>query len=479
MINDLRALLVELERRGQLKGVKGAHWDLEIGTINELMAERKGPSLLFDEIVGYPPGYRVAANLLYQRLPQVLTFGFSEQASDMEIIREWKDRWVGFHPVPPVAVDTGPIMENVHSGTDVDLFEFPVPKWHSLDGGRYIGTGVVTITKDPEEGWINLGTYRVMVHERDVLSFYVSPGKHAAIMREKYWAKGQDCPVVMVFGPPPLLFCLATMPLPWGISEYDMAGYLCGTGIEVVIGEETGLPIPANAEIAVEGFSPPPSLESRPEGPFGEWTGYYASGSRNEPIVRVKKVYHRNQPILFGQPPVKPPVNTFYPVPLHTAAWLWNELERAGMIGIQGVYVHGPGSRVVAVISVRQGYLGHARQVASLAAGLLQGGACTGRYIVTVDEDIDPSNLEEVLWAVCTRTNPETSMHVVPGFLTSPLDPMLPPEKRERKDFTTAKVLIDACRPYHWLKDFPPVNVADQELRSQIFSKWSSLFNDN
>ena len=476
MVNDLREFLAELEKHDQLKMVKGAHWDLEIGTINELMAEQKGPSLLFDEIVDYPPGYRVAANILYQRLPQLLTFGFSDQASDMEVIRDWKNRWAGFHPVPPVTVNTGPIMENVLSATDIDLFKFPVPRWHTLDGGRYIGTGDLIITKDPKEDWINIGTYRVMIQDRDVLSFYVSPGKHAAIMREKYWAKGQDCPVVMVFGPPPLLLGLSVMPLPWGMSEYDMAGYLSGAGIEVVIGEETGLPIPANAEIAIEGFAPPPRLESRPEGPFGEWTGYYASGSRNEPIVKVKKVYHRNQPILVGHPPVKPPVSSFFPIPIHTAAWLWNQLELAGMVGIQGVYVHGPGNRVVAVISILQKHLGHARQVASIAAGLLQGGACTGRYVVMVDEDIDPSNLEEVLWAVSTRTDPETAIHVVPGFLTSPLDPILSPEKREKGEILTAKVLIDACRPYHWIKNFPAINVASPELRSQILSKWSNLF---
>ena len=146
------------------------------------------------------------------------------------------------------------------------------------------------------------------------------------------------------------------------------------------------------------------------------------------------------------------------------------------MVGIQGVYVHGPGNRVVAVISILQKHLGHARQVASIAAGLLQGGACTGRYVVMVDEDIDPSNLEEVLWAVSTRTDPETAIHVVPGFLTSPLDPILSPEKREKGEILTAKVLIDACRPYHWIKNFPAINVASPELRSQILSKWSNLF---
>jgi 4-hydroxy-3-polyprenylbenzoate decarboxylase len=280
----------------------------------------------------------------------------------------------------------------------------------------------------------------------------------------------------MCFGQDPLLFTLSTMPIPWGVSEYDVAGFFRGKPVKVVKGKATGLPIPATAEIVAEGFSPPPSEESRQEGPFGEWQGYYASGSRNEPVVRVKNLYFRNDPILFGQPPVKPPVNTWFPIPIHTASTVWDYLEKANMMGIRGVYVHGPGDRVICVISLKQRYLGHARQIGTLAGAFLQGGACTGRYIITVDDDIDPSNLGEVLWAVCTRVDPEKAISIVPGFLTSPLDPMLSPDHRERKDYTTAKVFINACWPYHWKDKAPPVNRASDELRTKVMEKWKSLF---
>jgi 4-hydroxy-3-polyprenylbenzoate decarboxylase len=317
-----------------------------------------------------------------------------------------------------------------------------------------------------------------MIQDKTTLAFYASPGKHATIMREKYWAMGKPCPVAMCFGQDPLLFAISTIALPWGISEYDMVSYIKGKGVEVIIDPETDLPIPATAEIVACGFSPPPEEDSREEGPFGEWQGYYASGTRNEPVVHIKTLYHRNNPILFGQPPVKPPVNTWFPIPIHTATFLWNRLEKANMMDIKGVYVHGPGNRIIAVISLKQRYLGHAKQVATLAGAFLQGGACTGRYIITVDEDIDPSNLDEVLWAVCTRCDPEHYIDIVPGFLTSPLDPMLNPKKRARKDFTTAKVFINACKPYHWKDKFPPVNVAGPELREQVLTKWAELFKD-
>ncbi len=476
MFDDLRSFIQKLDEIGELKKIEGAHWDLEIGTITELMAERKGPALLFDKVKGYPKGYRVAANILYTSIMQRLAFGFPEELSDMDVIKYWKDKESNFKPVPPVEVSSGPVRENVLTEDQINVLKFPVPKWHELDGGRYIGSGTLTITRDPDEGWLNFGTYRAMVQDEKTLGFYSSPAKHGNLMRQKYWARGESCPVVVCFGQEPILFAASTMNLPWGVSEFDFAGYLKGQPIEVIRGEVTGLPIPATAEIAIEGFSPPPEVDSRPEGPFGEWTGYYASGSRTEPVVHIKAIYHRNNPIIHGQPPLKPPYNAWYPIPIHLATPLWSELESLGMQGITGVWVHGPSGRPIGVVAVKQSYLGHAKQIAHIAASLMHGGACAGRYIIVVDDDIDPSNFDDVLWAVTTRCNPETSIDLVRGFLSSPLDPSIPPEKRARGDFTTAKVIIDACRPYHWRHEFPPVNKASDELRQKVLSAWRHLF---
>jgi UbiD family decarboxylase len=192
-------------------------------------------------------------------------------------------------------------------------------------------------------------------------------------------------------------------------------------------------------------------------------------------VVYVKALYHRNDPILYGRPPLKAD-DTFYSIPIHSVPFLWNQLEKVGIPGIKGVWVHGRGARVISVVSIKQMYLGHARQVNAMAAALLSGGALAGKWSIVVDDDIDPSDWEDVLWALCTRCDPETSIEIVRGFLTSPLDPTTPPEKREKRDFTTAKVLINACRPYHWMKDFAVVNLASPELREKVFDKWSQLF---
>lgn len=476
MFDDFRSFIEKLDEIGDLQKVSGVDWDEEIGAITEMMALRKGPALLFDKIKDYPKGYRVATNVLMTSSRQKLAFGFPDGLSDLDIVREWKDKFNEYKPVPPVKVETGPVMENIKTGDKVNVLEFPAPKWHRLDGGRYIGTGMVNITRDPDDGWVNCGTYRSIVHDEKTLGFYVSPGKHANIIREKYWSRGKPCPVVMCFGQDPLLFAMGGMTHPWHISELEVVGYLKNKPVEVIEGKITGLPIPSGAEIAIEGFADPPTVRARLEGPFGEWTGYYASGAREEPVVDVKAIYYRDNPILHGHPPVPPPANSWWPIPVQTASLLWNRLETVGIPGIKSVYCHGPGTRIVSVISIKQMYLGHAAQVGALAISLLSGGSCTGRYAIVVDEDIDASNWEEVMWAVTTRCDPEKNIQIVKGFLSSPLDPMLSPDRRAARDFTTAKVIINACRPYHWIKDFPPTNRAPDELKNRILQKWPHIF---
>ena len=220
---------------------------------------------------------------------------------------------------------------------------FPTPHWHELDGGRYIGTADCVITGEPEEGgWVNVGIYRVQVHNKNTLGLYVSPGHHARIMREKYWEKGKSCPVVVTFGQDPLLFLVAGQSMPYGMSELDYCGGLRGAPVDVMRGDITGLPIPATAEIAIEGEVPPPQEQVHMEGPFGEWPGYYAHGAANEPVIRVKRLYYRNNPILCGAPPLKPPFITFG-VPIGAAA-IWNYLEKADVPDIKGVWCYVGGS---------------------------------------------------------------------------------------------------------------------------------------
>ena len=219
--NDLREFIDAAREIGQVKEIHGAAWNLEIGALTEMFAFKEpSPLVLFDQVPGYPANFRVAANLINTPARSGLTVGMPADAKAIELVARWKELLKGVRPIAPRLVSAAPILENVRSGDDVDMMMFPAPQWHELDGGRYIGTADCVITREPEEGgWVNVGIYRVQVHNQNTLGIYVSPGHHARIMREKYWDKGLSCPVVVTFGQDPLLFLVAGQSVPYGMSD--------------------------------------------------------------------------------------------------------------------------------------------------------------------------------------------------------------------------------------------------------------------
>ena len=464
---DLREFVDAAEALGEVKRLAGAHWDLEIGAITEIMAEQEGPLLLFDAIPGYPEGFRVVANFLGTPGRFALALGLPTDLGKMEILKAWKEKSRQLEDLPPREVETGPVMENVVEGDKVDLEKFPAPKWHELDGGRYIGTADMVVTRDPKSGWVNVGTYRACIQGKDRLSLWILDHKHGKQIARRYWEQGRSCPVAVVLGCEPATWMAAPSAVKAGSSEYDYAGALRGAPVEVIKAPHTGLPVPAFAEIVLEGEIPPLHEESVMEGPFGEWPGYYTHTGR-ECVVRVKRIMHRNQPILLGNPPLLP-ITERYGIPLF-AARIWEQLESAGISDIQGVWGHC--HTLLIVISLKQKYAGHALQALTAAAGL-QAGASMYRYVVAVDDDIDPSDLKQVLWAMTTRVDPSESVQILRSW-TSDLDPRVPPEKRAKGDYTAGRMLIDACRPFAWREQFAAPNRFSAAKRRQIWEKWSA-----
>jgi len=470
---DFRDFLAAIEKRGEVKVVEGADLDLEIGTLTELMCERGGPMLLFDRINGYPKGYRIAAKPYSSPLRNVLALGLPEDRRPIELFKLWKEKFDGYKPIKPVQVSSAPVMENALEGYAVDLLKFPTPKWHELDGGPYFGTGCSVITRDLDEGWVNVGTYRSMIHDKKTLGFQIAPYHHGNIHLRKWWAQGKSCPIAVAVTVDPYLFCASTSNVPWGTTEYEYAGFIKGAPEEIIPGPLTGLPLPANAELIVEGEVPPMTVEQKMEGPFGEYTGYYAGGERMRPVIHVKAIYYRTNPILHGEPPLIPGGERRSVPPAGSLLTVWEGLEKSGIPGIKAVYALNTGGALITVVSVKQEYSGHARQVGRVASGLMHS-MC--RVMVVVDEDIDPSNAEEVLWAIATRSDPETSFEIQRDCPSTWLDPMLAPEKKAKGDLKGSRALIVACRPWEWINEFPAVSKASDELRQQAYKKWGSLF---
>jgi UbiD family decarboxylase len=150
---------------------------------------------------------------------------------------------------------------------------------------------------------------------------------------------------------------------------------------------------------------------------------------------------------------------------------VWEHLERSGVSDVTGVW--GFFNGLITVIALRQRYAGHAKQALITAAGFRQGDMKT--YYVTVDDDIDPTNLNEVLWAMCTRVDPATSIDIIRDAWTADLDPRVSPARREAGDLTVGRMLINACRPFTWRDQFPKSNVFSSEQRKLVETKWRDL----
>jgi len=471
---DLREFIAAIDDLGELKRVDGAHWDREIGAITELVAERKGPALLFDRVSGYPAGYRILTHPFASTKRSGLVLGLPPELSGFEMLKAWRNRLKKFEPMAPVVVKRGPVLENVVTGSQIDLFKFPTPKWHEEDGGRYLGTGCAVITRDPDEGWVNLGTYRCMLvdDEPNRILVKINPPRHARAMIAKYHARGQPSPIAITFGQEPATWMPATYSgVPWGVSEYDFAGWLRGKPVEVVEGSVTGLPIPATAEIAIEGEIPPAGNQYG-EGPFSEWLGYFADKSKGDAfVVNVKAVLHRNDPIILGTPWIKPPAPLFS-IPVQ-AGVVWEQLEGAGIAGVTGVWTPIFDSPFIIVVALKQAYPGHAMQ-AGLAAVSCRAANSGARFVIVVDDDVDITNFEEVFWAVATRAD-VSQVEIIKNMIAARTDPTLTTAERHGNELLRARMVIDACRPYARSADYPRVVGLGNEYRNAMMEKWRGV----
>jgi 4-hydroxy-3-polyprenylbenzoate decarboxylase len=472
---DTREWIERATARGEVRVVRGANWESDIGDIAEMLDHNEdSPAVIFDDIPGYPSGRRVLVNANGNPARQAITLNLPDSDGNHEgLFRFWRGVLQGLEPIPPVEVTDGPVLENVLEGDDIDLNAFPVPIWHPQDGGRFIGTASLNIMKDPSSNWVNVGTYRNQVFSKDEIGIYISPGKHGKLIREAYFDKGQPCPIVVVAGANPLLFMAACAEgIPYGTDEFAWAGGVRGKAIEVVRGKHTGIPFPATAEIAIEGFMYPGDV--REEGPYGEWMGYYASGESISPRIHVKAIYHRNDPIILGCPQGKPPHEDNRFLAYLKSAMIETQLRAAGVPRITGVWCPPEaGNRMMTVIAVDQAYPGHATQ--ALLVGSQTGtSAYAGRVAVVVDPDIDITSLQDVMWAVMTRCDPARDVTIIKRAWSGPLDPAIHPDERG----FNSRLLIDATIPWEWRDRFAdPVVTADMAKATK--DRWGWILDPN
>ena len=468
---DLRDWIARAEEIGELRSVAGASWESDIGEISEMLIHTLGaPTVLFDDIPGYPTGQRILVNANATRSRLALTLGLPIDIGRRELMDEFLRLTESSRSFGTEVVEDPPLFENVHTGDDVDVFTFPTPQWHPEDGGRYIGTGCAIVTRDPDSGWINLGCYRVMIHDEKNVGVYISPGKHGRQMRDKYFERGEPCPVAVVCGMDPLIFASSTIEVPFGVSEYEWAGAIRGEPYKITNLPITGLPVPASSEIVLEGFIHADKMS--PEGPFGEWTGYYGDRRPAEPVLTVEGMYYRNDPIMLGIPPNKPPAYDPYLYREYLrSAILLRELRGTGLPGVVDVNCFAVGgTRLFNVLSIEQKYAGHARQALHAFASL-PAASYMGRWVVVVDEDVDVTDLDDVIWAMVTRADPQRSVDILERMTSGPLDPALHPDDKKYN----SRLLIDATRPWEWKDRFPVALGPDAKTKAETRKKWGYL----
>lgn len=485
-VYDLRKHIEKLEKMGQLKKLSNVPLKYIVGGITDKNAQVGGPTILFDNFEGFEPGYRVMVGSMCNPVTMAAVLGLEGKYNKLELADKISEIVTQLDETqknyPMEEVPDGPIFENKFLDGEVDLEKIPVPLWHEDDGNPYIGTGGFQVHKDPDNGWVNCGTYRVMRHDKQNVGNFIAPGHHGDIIRRKYWDRGEPAPVAFVVGCHPLLYLIASCDVPLNVDEYNWAGAITGTRVPVVKLPKTGLPVPAEAEIVLEGFAYPNDIKL--EGPFGEFTGYYGSGEKEEYFVKITGMYYRNNPILLGSPPGPLPNDMSFQFSVMRAANVKSALIRAGVPGVKAVWApESGGGRLFLVTSIKQQFAGHATMAATIAAQCPQG-ALLNKFSVVVDDDIDPSNLDEVLWAISSRVQPDHDIDILRDCWSTPLEPMIRSEDKPLGRLATSRAIIKATIPFERLehvgKDkkniFPKVVRSSPEILEKVKKEYGALW---
>ncbi len=477
-IQDLRQWLERVDGLGELIRVKEPVDVIEeMSAISYLVAKQNpSPAILFESPHGYersPIGSRLLWNILGPSLRRIaLTLEEPPDTPTVELIRRVKDKLKQRIPPREVPQSQAPIYENSVKGPAIALDQLPIPKHWPLDGGRYAGTADCVITRDPDSGYLNLGTYRMMLQGKNQVGLYLSPGKDARLHITRAWQKGEPIQVAAAWGIDPLFMLVGSQTFAKNVSEYEYAGGIKGQPIPVVRGMTTDLLLPANAELAIEGIIKPNSVKR--EGPFGEFPGYYGRPEAGCPLVEVTALHYRSKPIITNALMADYPSNEqsgFFSI--IRSARIWDDFDKLGIPGIQGVYCHpaAAGGFGMTAISLEQRYAGHAAQALALAAQV-PGGAYYTKWIIAVDEDVDPTDTNQVIWAMCSRCNPIEDIDLLRNTWSTWLDPTQnPPEERPYG----SKALINACKEHRYLPVFSKRTALRKEVYDQVATRWRKL----
>ena len=473
--DDLRQWLDALRENGELVEIREeVDWNLEMGAITRRVYETLAPAAFFTNIKDYP-GYRVLAAPLghsarHRHARLALALGLPARTPLKDIVEVYLSR--RRKPIAPRIVSDAPCQENVRVGDEIDLLMFPVPVPHGGDGGRYIGTWHTTVTKDPDTGWVNYGMYRLMVHDRNHLGGLVSTAQHFNLQLSRYKERDQRMEFAVAIGAEPVTAIMSATPLPEFVSEPEVIGGLREEPLQVTKCKTVDLYVPASAEIVLEGYLNPGEL--REEGPFGEYTGYSAGGALPRPVYNVTAITHRNDPILTMTCPGIPVDDSVMHATM--GAELLRELRDHYGMPVEFVYFPPEGTTHLCVISTKVPDSTYVNRLA-MAVWSTKTGRVFCNNLMVVNDDIDVTDMGQVIWAWATRMHPIRGIWQVPNTFTSALLPFPTPEERAKR--VGGRVLYDATWPADWPKDWiPKVSSFDAayppEIKKRVLDRWQA-----
>lgn len=437
---DFREFLAALEKEGQLLTVnEEVKPEPDLGAAARAASNLgdKSPALLFDNIYGYHNA-RIAMNVIGSWPNHAMMLGMPKDTPVKEQFFEFAKRYDQF-PMPVKREETAPFHENEIT-EDINLFDIlPLFRINQGDGGYYLDKACV-ISRDLEDpdnfGKQNVGIYRMQVKGKDRLGIQPVPQHDIAIHLRQAEERGINLPVTIALGCEPVITTAASTPLLYDQSEYEMAGAIQGEPYRIVKSKLSDLDVPWGAEVVLEGEII--AGEREYEGPFGEFTGHY-SGGRSMPIIKIKRVYHRNNPIFEHLYLGMPWTECDYMIGINTCVPLYQQLKEAypnEIVAVNAMYTHG----LIAIVSTKTRYGGFAKAVGMRALTTPHGlGYC--KMVIVVDEDVDPLNLPQVMWALSTKMHPKHDAVIIPDLSVLPLDPGSNPSG------ITHKMILDATTP--------------------------------
>ncbi|HEU5424728.1 MAG TPA: UbiD family decarboxylase [Nitrolancea sp.] len=419
-LKSLREFLSALEEIGDLKRIdKEVDWNLEVGAIIRRSYDLKAPAPLFTNLTGYgesgfrlfgAPGALSASGHPFARI--ALALGLPAEATGQQIVAALADAR-GKPGIPPVEVERSqaPCKQNVMVGDDIDLFAFPTPLVHGNDGGRYIQTYGMNIAKTPDGSWTNWSINRMMIHDRNTLACLIPAPQHLGVIRQQWIERGEPMPIALAIGVEPGLPWVGGMPIPEGADETHYLGALFGEGIELVRAETVDLMVPATAEIVIEGHIALPD-ETVMEGPFNEFPGYNATDATPKAVFHVSAITYRDgaiQPVVAAGPPVEEDHTI---IGTTSAAEILYLLREAGL-PVSSAWYNFEAAVHWLTLAVRQDWhentgLGSHELIDAIAGVIFHGKpSVNAPKILVVEDDVDITDLSEVVWAFATRSHPD------------------------------------------------------------------------